>query len=265
MSSNISLYIKRAESFHTKEFITEAFASNKIGIVKDVQFIKKCSDLGKEYNGAIVTFETWFMNSNVTQLLNQMGSSVDGTTKFTYDGYNRRYWFINVYKTPTTDLEVELNKTINIEPTLSDKERIKELEKLVMSMSVQIHYMQTNEEKYERQLMDYEEKHTYDCFYNMELKSQINEKEWEKEWEKEELQKQIEILKKQNDQLTCRLVGLSIDGVKKEKEIETLKQELYDEQCIMSYVEEQANEMREMIHNSYQENRKKNCVEELID
>ena len=62
MNNNISLYIKRAEQHHTKEFIEAAFASNKIGQVRELKFIKKSDTNGREYNGVIVAFEYWKMN-----------------------------------------------------------------------------------------------------------------------------------------------------------------------------------------------------------
>ena len=78
---NIMLYIKRAEQHHTKEFITNAFSSNNIGNVRDVRFIKKNDNCGKEYNGVVVIFEHWNMNSLVKSLFDQMSNSKDGTTK----------------------------------------------------------------------------------------------------------------------------------------------------------------------------------------
>ena len=47
---NLSIYIKRAECSHTKNYIINAFYKNDYGIVSDVKFIKKTNDTGKEYN-----------------------------------------------------------------------------------------------------------------------------------------------------------------------------------------------------------------------
>lgn len=174
---NLTLYIKRAESHHTKEFIIDAFASNNIGKVRDVKFIKK-SGCGSEYNGVVVIFERWNLNSLVKQLFEQMNSSPDGTTKFTYDYLTRRYWIINMYKNNCPEVE-EISV---VDSNLPDAERIKELENLVKSMTVQMHYIQTRQEKLERQLADSEHKNTQYWIDNEELKSQIEGKEIEMKW-----------------------------------------------------------------------------------
>ena len=109
MNNNISLYIKRAEQHHTKEFIEAAFASNKIGQVRELQFIKKTDTNGREYNGVIVMFEYWNMNILVKNLMDQMAVSQDGTTRFTFDSYKGRYWIVNVYKQPQLNLNLDLD------------------------------------------------------------------------------------------------------------------------------------------------------------
>lgn len=238
---NISLYIKRAESHHTKDFITRAFASNNIGKVRDVKFIQKTSDYGKDYNGAIVIFEHWNMNPIVTQLLDNMNSSLDGTTKFTFDPINNRYWFIHVYKNHFPEYE----EITTVDPNLPDKERIKELEILVKSMTAQIHYMQIRQEKSEKQMMDFEHKHTQSWLYNLELKAQNEDKYMEIKWLEDDLEKSYE----ENNILRSRLVIQEINSIQKEKECEYLTQCLHDEKSILNFVEQEANEMRLIIKN----------------
>ena len=60
---NKSLFIKRAEDYQNKEFIFNVFHKKNIGKVNDVTFIKKQNNVGKSYNGVIVTFEKWYNNS----------------------------------------------------------------------------------------------------------------------------------------------------------------------------------------------------------
>jgi hypothetical protein len=243
---NIMLYIKRAEQHHTKEFITEAFSSNNIGKVRDVRFIKKNDICGREYNRVVVIFEHWNMNSLVKSLFDQMSTSKDGTTKFTYDYYSGRYWFINVYKPPQcSDLEYE--EITTVDPSLSDKDRIKELEKLVKSMAVQMQYMQTRQEKTETQLMESEHNNTQIRLYNMELRCQVEEAQREKQWAEEELQEELSKIKEECDYLRCRNACLAVDLVRKQQECDNIKEELYDEKCVMNYVENQANDMRDML------------------
>jgi hypothetical protein len=242
---NIMLYIKRAEQHHTKEFISDAFASNNIGNVREVRFIKKTDSCGREYNGVVVIFEHWNMNTLVKSLFDQMSASKDGTTKFTYDYYSGRYWFINVYKPQCQDLEYE--EITTVDPSLSDKDRIKELEKMVKSMAVQMQYMQTRQEKTERQLMESQHDDTQNRLYNMELRCQVEEAQREKQWAEEELQEEISKIKEECDLLKCRNACLAIDLIRKQQECVDIKEELYEEKSIMKYVENQANDMRDML------------------
>ena len=169
--NNVSLYIKRAELECTKEAIGEAFAYNNIGIVHDVRFIKKTDNAGRDYHGAIVIFERWFMNSRVKELLEKMDSSADGTTKFTYD-YRGRYWYINVYKSQNKEY-------VTVDSSLPDKERIEALENSVQSMAAQIHHSALRQERTERQLMESEEKNYRYALLNMDLRSQLEDKDIE--------------------------------------------------------------------------------------
>jgi len=251
---NISLYIKRAESYHTKEYISNFFERNNYGKVHDVRFIKKVSDIGIEYNGAIVTFERWFVNATVKKLFDILNSSADGIIKLIHDPQSYRYWFVHEYK-------AEFQVSTKVDETLPDKERIQELEKLVNSMAAQMHFMQAQQEKNERLLMEYEQKETQSWLYNMELKSQLLEKEKEKE--------------AVDDNLRSEVINLTERLIQKETECEQLKEELYEEKSILAYVETQALEMREMIKKSetpyyaYCEEtfdyKGKMTIEELID
>ena len=172
--NNISLYIKRADLYQTKEFIVEAFASNSIGIVKDVKFIGKADTFGREYNGAIVVFDTWFMNAKVTELLDNISASANGSVKFVYD-YCGHYWFINIYK----PILPECEKLTIVDPSLPDKQRIDELERIVQTMMAQMHNMQLRQEYLERQLMSSEEKMSRQSLLNIDLRSQLEDKEIE--------------------------------------------------------------------------------------
>ena len=74
----------------------DAFMVNNIGKVRDIKFIKKHNDIGKNYNGVIVIFERWNMNRLVQSLFDQMDVSNDGTTRFYFDSIH--YWIINIQK-----------------------------------------------------------------------------------------------------------------------------------------------------------------------
>lgn len=239
--NNVALFIKRAEEYQTKEFIIETFDTSNIGKVRDVKFIKKQGDFGKQYNGAIVIFEHWNMNNLVQTLFNEMSNSADGSTRFYFNQY--RYWIINVHRQKLPECE----ELVLVDPSLSDKDKISKLEELVKSMSTQIHYMQTKKEKNERHLMDCEHKNTQHHLYNMELRSQLEEKEWEREWVEDEFKQEIEKLREENESLRCRLGLNAIDMAIKDIEIVKLRQEVSDNGHILSYVENQAQEMKQML------------------
>lgn len=184
--NNISLYIKRADLYCTKDYITNIFKITNVGIVKDVTFIKKVDSIGRAYNSAIVIFENWFMNINVTKLFEDMNFSVNGVTKFIYDN-DGRYWFINVYK-PIIE---ESKEFAIVDPSLPDNVRIEQLEKLVKSMSAQMHYIQIRQEKTESQLMEAEEKQSYHALCNMELRFQLEDKDMEIIWLKRDFENKL--------------------------------------------------------------------------
>lgn len=239
--NNVALFIKRAEDFHTKEFIIEAFASNNIGKVSDVKFIKKNSDYGKTYNGVIVIFERWNMNKQVETLFNEMSSSPDGTTKFYFNSY--RYWFINVHRQKLPECE----ETLIVESPLSDKEKISKLEELVKSMSAQIYYMQTRQEKSECSLMDLEHKEINHHLINMELRYQLEEKDLEKNLLEDEYKEKLNKIQEENEMLYSRSALNSIDMTRKEIQIENLEKEVRDYINILSYKENQINKIKLML------------------
>ena len=239
--NNIALFIKRAEEYQTKEFIIEAFDYNKIGKVKDIKFIKKHNELGRNYYGVIVIFERWNMNALVQKLFNEMASSIDGTTKFYFE--QNRYWIINVHRQKLPEC-VEI---ATVDASLSDQEKIIKLEELVKSMSAQMHYMQTRQERSERSTMDLELKESYHHLVNSELRYQLDEKDRDRKWAEDDLNEEIQKLREEKESLRCRLALTAIDMVRKEFQIETLQQEQRDSSCILSYVENQTQEMKQML------------------
>lgn len=228
--NNVSLYIKRADLYCTKDYIINIFRTTNIGIVKDVKFTKKLDSIGREYNGAIVIFERWFMNEKVTKMFNDMESSIDGTTKFIYD-YNGRYWFINVYK-PIIE---ECKEFATVDETLPDKVRIDELEKLVKSMAAQMHYNQLRQERTERQLMEVEEKQSHQALCNMELRFQLEDKDMEIEWVKRDNEKALKDAQDEVTILKNRLECIMIDLERKE---EALSKQVYVPNMKKMFVEE---------------------------
>jgi hypothetical protein len=188
---NIALYIKRAELDCTKEYIINAFMTQQYGRVKDVQFIKKTNDYGVSYYGAIVIFDVWFINNTVTKLFTDMSNSNEGTGKVFHDIYRKKYWFVNEFRGKSEQnqnvaLETELDSIQNINTLTidNDKEKIKQLEELVKSLSSQMTYMQMQLEKNELKMMEYEEEHTRQWIQVSGLKGMVIDLEMDIEWNK---------------------------------------------------------------------------------
>lgn len=239
--NNVALFIKRAEEQQTENFIMNAFASNQIGKVRSVKFIKKANAYGKSYNGVIVIFEKWNMNSRVKDLFNEMASSVDRTGKFYFEP--NRYWIVNVHKQLLPECE---EKTI-VDNSLPDNEKIKQLEALVQSMSAQICYMQTQQEKTERLMMFYENGHTYNHLLNVDLHSQLGLKEIEQGWNEKKLKEETEKVLEENIKLKSQLSEANIKEKQYKQIFKELQQELYEEKSILEYVQSEADKMRAML------------------
>jgi hypothetical protein len=76
-----------------------------------------------------------------------------------------------------------------------------------------------------------------------------------------------EILKKtqkENEKLRRRIVYLNIELAKKENDYDDINTELCEEKRILSFIEEQTNEMRNMINNASNNKKGKLTIEELI-
>ena len=223
--NNTALFIKRAEEYQTKEFIIEAFASNLIGKVHDVKLIKKQNGNGINYHGVIVIFERWNMNRLVQTLFNEMSSSPDGTTRFYFD--EQRYWIINIHKQKLPECE----EFAMVDPSLSDGHKIIKLEEISKSMLAQIYYMQKCQERTERSMMELQDKEMRHWLVNMDLQHQLELKDMQSQYVLDEL-------RAENEALRYKLTLNAIDLVRKDVQIEKLREEVNDEKCILSYVEE---------------------------
>lgn len=217
--NNMALFIKRAEEFQTEEFIVEAFRNNNIGKVREVTFIKKNNDTGKKYNGVIVIFERWNINKLVETLFNEMSASPDGTTRFYFD--HSHYWIINIHKQKMAQCE----EVTLVDPSLSDKEKIVQLEEMVRSMSAQIHYNQKHQEKLDNKIADLEQKETHHHLVNMEIRAQMEDVE--------DKFTRLELSNKQVDKLYDI--------------IEEMEQDISDKNSIISYMEQQVQDMKTML------------------
>lgn len=221
--STISIFIKRAEEYHDHDFIVNTFYNNNFGKVNKLTFIPKQTDLGVTYFGVIVEFEYINMNDFVKSLLEQMSNSIDGTTKFYFTA--ARYWFINVHehKPNTTD-------TIKCEDLSTN-----DLYALVYNLQVENTYLSSKQERCERIMMDYEQKHTRAFLLNLEVKDELQDVADELDLVRHELS---------TSQKECAMhVSLRNEYEevlrKKNAELEALKQEVYDLTNVVAYYEQQ--------------------------
>jgi hypothetical protein len=252
---NIALFIKRAEIFHTEEYIRKVFQNQQYGDVDEIKFIKKYNFLtGQEYNGAIVTFHAWYNSDNVDYLFDQMVSTPDGTAKIFHDNLGRKYWVVCQHKSPVTSGNIQ-----NVSSELPDHLRIASLEDQVASLTSQLQFFQAQHEKNEKKFMELEYKEIHSQLVTAELKSQLADKE-------QEMGKQIlfynDLLRGQVDDFARKVTDMEQELKKRNTENELLRTELeekklecaqladqlYEESNILMYVHQQANEMRNMLH-----------------
>lgn len=222
---NVSLFIKRAELHQDEHFIKNVFHSKQIGMVSDVKFIKKMSENGKSYNGVIVNFENWYSSTYAHQLLDNLTSAKDETCRFFVD--KNVFWFVSIHRQ-----KIQCCQEIKqIDPSLSDKQRIVKLEELVNNLSTQLYYMQKKQENTEQQLMKNEQTNTQNVIYNRELEFEINQ------------------LKTVNDDLSYDFHKYEDERIKRDTFIATLKEiiELKDNQ-----IDKLTNEVRDLnCYNNY--------------
>jgi hypothetical protein len=254
--SNIALYIKRAEVYQDGDYIKDSFRYQNYGEVSEVKFIEKLNSVtGIKYYGAIVKFKIWFNNSHVRLLLERMSISTDGTAKV-YHGYDNRYWVVCQFKEQTPSVAIT-----NIDQSLPDKVRIAELEKLVASLSAQMHFMQLEQEKKEQKFMDYEFREIRSALVNAELRAQLEEKQAELE---ADVPTELTNARLKIAELGRQVETVQFELEEKKIECEALQEELYEERNILAYIHAQANEMRDMLHIDLKPLKGKMTIEELM-
>jgi BMFP domain-containing protein YqiC len=130
--------------------------------------------------------------------------------------------------------------------TNADQDRIKELEHIIRTMNQEMTYIQSINDTYEELISNAQE-------VLLEARNEYNISN--------------EILKKtqkENEKLRRRIVYLNIELSKKENECENINIELCEEKRVLSFIEEQTNEMRNMINNASNNKKGKLTIEELI-
>ena len=129
--------------------------------------------------------------------------------------------------------------------TNDDQDRIAELEHIVRTMYKEMIYIQSINDKYEELLSNTQEV-LLDARNEYAISNEILQK-----------------TQKENEKLRRRIVYLNIELAKKENDYDDINTELCQEKRVLSFIEEQTNEMRNMINNA--SNKKgKLTIEELI-
>jgi len=136
--TNTAIYIKRAETHHDEEYIKNAFKRNLYGIVKSVTFVQKTNEFGQKYNGVLVVMEYWFKSQSVNNLFEAISEQKNKEYKMFHNNQNR-YWIVIRY-TNTVNENPIVN--LNVDSTLDSAERIRQLELMIDSMSVQMSQLQ---------------------------------------------------------------------------------------------------------------------------
>lgn len=130
--------------------------------------------------------------------------------------------------------------------TNDEQDRIKELEHIIRTMNQEMTYIQSINDTYEELISNAQE-------VLLEARNEYNISN--------------EILKKtqkENEKLRRRIVYLNIELAKKENDYDDINTELCEEKRILSFIEEQTNEMRNMINNASNNKKCKLTIEELI-
>ena len=156
--TNTAIYIKRAETHHTEEYIKNAFKCNLYGIVKSVTFVQKTNESGQKYNGVLVVMELWYKSPAVSKLFEAISEQKNKEYKMIHNNQNR-YWIVIRYTNPVTENPIV---KLNVESSLPSSERIRQLELMVNSMSVQMSQLQKTNKLQEEEITS----HKNDIIHN---------------------------------------------------------------------------------------------------
>jgi hypothetical protein len=159
----LKLYLPRVE--HDKDYVSNAFRS--YGTIEDILFMPKTDNNGNNYNGAIISFDTWNMEFQpAIDLLEYVKSNHTDSYKFYH--YKQKFWFVNEYK----DMD---RKKFQISNIIEDAKNItNDNNNNFDQMKLKIMFLEAELERSERRFMEYEMKQVTDSLYNRELLQQID-------------------------------------------------------------------------------------------
>jgi len=236
--TNVAIYIKRAEIYQNENYIKDVFNRNGYGIVNSVNFVEKVSENKQKYHGVLVTMKYWFKNPSVSKILESI--SIDNNEIKIYHS-KTKYWIIKQYTQPVKENTPII---IEIDNNICGNERIKELELIVNSLSVQITQLQKIKDSNKITIEKYEKKEIFNELIIEELKSQNeydNKLIQDIENENNSLQYENSLMYNKNIQLHHTIEDL-IDRSENEK-LSAL-----DQEKTFHLIEREVNDMRNMLN-----------------
>jgi hypothetical protein len=208
-----SLYIKRAETNQTEEYIKQALSN--YGIVDSLEFIQKSNDKGQKYNGVIVLFKQWNFNNLVEDLWKELHANVDANVKFYHGPRNSKFWMVTEYKIPVVNKITESN--IEIDLTNFDEKSIS----IINHLQLQNKLLQSKLQSIEQLCMQSEHDRMNSWIQCTGAKFEVEDRDIQLGWKDEEICE----LKLNNSLLIKKNTKLMNENLNMKLELKRIKKE----------------------------------------
>ena len=206
-TTNLSIYIKRAEINQTKEYIINAL--HNYGVVDDLEFIDKTNDNGQKYHGVIVHFKQWHFNNIVEELWNQLHANKEATCKIFHGHRNSKFWIVSVHKVESNKQEIVLSNT-EIDLTNLDSNTVN----IINDLQLKIKLLESQLQKKEIFCMQNEHERMCISMKSYGIESELQDKDIQIYWlndEKKEIQEKNSMLIKKNTKLMNENLDLKLN------------------------------------------------------
>ncbi len=173
-TTNVSLYIKRAELTQTERYIHSVFSEN-VGDVENISFIEKTNNAnGAKYHSVIVRLGRINDTPYTKKLMHDIYYGSDNSSKI---HHSKGYWIVAQHTT-----NGRVRKNIDMDHVLPDadlphQERIKRLEDMVVSLSNELKTCREKIENDKKTFANYDAQHTKDWLATFSLHSQLEDSE----------------------------------------------------------------------------------------
>jgi len=238
-NNQTTLYIRRAETSHTASYIIDTFKKLNIGTASDVVFIRKVSESGQEYNGAVVTFSEWADTTEASKLLAQINLNADATVKIIHQANGHKFWLVSKHRVQQPQSQAIWQDTSACS--------VGDLQYIIQQMNHRLFKQDQELQLLREKQLEYEILHMRLALTNEDLRCELKEKEG--------------IILEQQDKMVC----MAIDMARKEGECVALMETVNEERSILDLIQSQALDMRNLLSSSYIPNTSKMTMEELID